>query len=283
MDFPVAIFGMGRFGRALASRLDAVGSRLARTGGRGRAHSKRLTPVVAPQDFLVGLAPRTLVILSVRDDSIDAVARDFARRDVTGIRFAHSSGASGLRALLPLQQAGAETGVFHILQSLPPEHGEDRIAGSYAAIAGPPALARELHALAEHIGVNPVELREEQWPAYHAAAVLASNALLGLIDSGRAILSGAGIEAHAAEAMLLPLVRGTLENAREFGLADALTGPVVRGDAGTIKRHLDVLSGPDRQRYIAAMKAVLALTRRSGRTPEAALNEIEQLLDNAQA
>lgn len=282
MTIPVAIFGMGRFGRALAARLDDCGDSLVRLGGRGSAHRDGCPLVRLPEDFLRGLKRGTLIVISVRDDALTAVAAEFAAlADAAEYRYVHTSGVSGLHALEPLAQAGAQTGVFHILQSLPPDSGAERIAGSYAAIAGPDALQDDLRRLAEHIGVNAVVLDESQWPAYHAAAVLASNALLGLLNTGREILAKAGLPEGDAEKMLLPLVQGTLSNAREHGLEAALTGPVVRGDVGTIKRHLETLQGDNRAAYIAVIQAVAALAESSGRTPAEKLQAIRDLIDRA--
>jgi hypothetical protein len=170
--------------------------------------------------------------------------------------------------------------VFHILQSLPPEQRGGHIAGSYAAIAGPQGLIAVLRELAARVQVTPVELSEDQWAAYHAAAVLASNALLGLLETGRGILKDAGISPEQAGKMLIPLVEGTLKNAQEFDLPMALTGPVVRGDVGTIKRHLDVLQGDARDTYKAVMRAVIGLAERAevrrGQTAALQLGDAQQ-------
>jgi predicted short-subunit dehydrogenase-like oxidoreductase (DUF2520 family) len=275
----VAIFGMGRFGRALASELARVGV-ATRMGGRGRAPGgDDVRQFRTPAEFLDGLAPGALIVMSVRDDAIAEVAAQFAALPGAAQHmFVHNSGASGLGVVKALADKGVPAGVFHILQSLPPEQRGGRIAGSYAAIAGPQGLIAVLRELAARVQVTPVELSEGQWAAYHAAAVLASNALLGLLETGRGILKDAGISPEQAGKMLIPLVEGTLKNAQEFDLPMALTGPVVRGDVGTIKRHLDVLQGDARDTYKAVMRAVIGLAERAGRTPPGKLDEIRKLL-----
>ncbi len=275
----VAIFGMGRFGRALASELARVGIPT-RIGGRGRTLAgEPVSEFRTPEMFLDGLPPGTLVVMSVRDDAIADVAAEFAAQPPAAQHmFVHASGASGLGVVRALTDKGVPAGVFHILQSLPPEQREGRIAGSYAAIAGPQGLIDVLAELAKTLGVTPVELSENQWAAYHAAAVLASNALLGLLETGRGILKEAGLPAEHAGRMLIPLVAGTLKNAQEFDMPAALTGPVVRGDVGTIKRHLEVLQGEARDTYKAVIRSVIRLAERAGRTPAAKLDEIRKLL-----
>ena len=267
MNLTVAVYGMGRFGRALAGALPD--GALARTGGRADV----------PRDFLSGLAPGTLVVLSVPDDSVREVAEAFAEVDgVEAFSFVHPSGVSGAELLKPLGDTGAQTGVFHILQSFPTKDGQARVAGSYAAISGPIGLLATLYTLAETIGVTPLELSDDQRVAYHAAAVLASNALVGLLDAGRELLEQADVDPQAASKMLIPLARGTLENAEQVGVQNALTGPVARGDAGTIKRHLSVLTGDARRTYVATMLAVCDTAERVGGTPPDKLAEIRALL-----
>lgn len=280
MEIRVAIFGMGRFGRALACALAQAGHEPERIGGRGKPHAQGRKLAPEPQDMLRGLPPETLVVLAVQDDRIPELAAQFAALPGAGAHsFVHTSGASGPGALKALADIDAQTGVFHVLQSLPPEKGERRIAGSYAALAGPPPLVERLRRVGHAIGVHPVELKPDQWGPYHAAAVLASNALLGLLDIANELLRDAGVP--SAPHLLLPLVQGTLLNANELDLTAALTGPVVRGDTGTIKKHLELLQGQSRDAYIAGLRAVLGLARRSGRTPAGKLDEIARLIDQA--
>ncbi len=278
LDF-VGIFGMGRMGRTLADELQRLRIPVC-IGGRGSpSRGSTLNLHKGPADFLSQVPVGGLVILSVRDDAIAEVAARFAGLPGGEQRmFVHTSGASGPAALKPLADAGAQTGVFHILQSLPPASGRRHIAGSYAAITGTPGLLPALRKLASRLELHPVELADQQWVPYHAAAVLASNALLGLLDTGRSILKDAGIAEDDAGKMLLPLVMGTLKNVQEHDLATALTGPVVRGDVGTIQRHLAVLEGEARTAYKSVIRSVIGLAERTGRTPEARLDEIRELI-----
>lgn len=273
----VAIYGMGRFGRALASALPA--GALLRTGGRSRPAAGDSVYRQGAEAFLQGLAPGILVVLSVPDDALETVANEFAAIPGAGaLLFVHTSGARGPEAIEPLAGAGALTGVFHLLQSFPPQGGHELIRGSYGAVAGGPEVRAAVHTLAGALGVTLLELSDQQRVPYHAAAVLASNALVALLDAGAEMLRQAGIPAEHAGRMLIPLARGTLQNAEKLGPRAALTGPVVRGDVGTIRRHLAVLSGDARRLYVAAMLAACDTAERSGRTPPDKLAEIRTLL-----
>ncbi len=108
--------------------------------------------------------------------------------------------------------------------------------------------------------------------------MLASNAPVTLLDAGERILSSAGFEKGLAAKMLLPLTRGSLENVTLLGAQQALTGPVVRGDAETVNAHLIALTRQDRELYRALMQAALELAIRSGRLAEKDATELRKLL-----
>lgn len=253
---PVAVYGMGRFGRAVTGALVALGHRPVRTGGRKQG----------PARLLRGLKPGTLIVLAVRDDAIAQVSAQFASLPGANRHmFVHASGAFGPVLLARLEDAGAQVGAFHILQSLPPKGGHLRLAGSWCALAGPPRLGRILRRLARALGMHPFELPDKARPAYHAAAVLASNALVAWLAAGRDLLLRAGLNAKDANAMLLPLVRGTLQNVADFGPEQALTGPVARGDYRTLHRHLAALPRALARAYRAAMVQTTAFAEKAGR------------------
>jgi predicted short-subunit dehydrogenase-like oxidoreductase (DUF2520 family) len=275
----IAIYGAGRFGRALYDSCLSAGLTV-RIGGRVWTSSmpkqKGVDPRLGAEGLLEGLPAGSLVVLSVPDDTLAQVARTFAAQpSAKDMLFVHPAAAVSMDALEPLADIGARTGVFHILQSFPNKNAGMRVAGSYAALTGPAELLDVLHELCERLGLHPFTLLDEQRAAYHAAASMASNALTALLDVGQSILADAGIEHSASQAMLLPLVRGTLDNIEALGTREALTGPIVRGDTGTVRKHLDALQGSNRDAYVAVARAVVALAKRAGTS---GLDEIEALL-----
>ncbi|MBX3472887.1 MAG: DUF2520 domain-containing protein [Planctomycetes bacterium] len=266
---PVAIYGMGRFGRALADALKSTGQKPARTGGRK----------AGPAALLRGLKPGTLIVLAVRDDALAPVAAQFAALPGAGRHaYVHASGAFGPALLAKLEDAGAKVGGFHILQSLPPKQGSQRLKGSWCAVAGPAGLRRVLRALALRLGMKPFQLPDKARPIYHAAAVLASNAMVAWLGLARDLLVRTGIRPRDAIAMLTPLVRGTLENVVKVGPETALTGPVVRGDARTLVRHLAAMSRQQAAAYRAAMVQTTAFAEKSGRLTRAQARTIRAVL-----
>jgi predicted short-subunit dehydrogenase-like oxidoreductase (DUF2520 family) len=161
--------------------------------------------------------------LCVPDSEIGAAAGAVAgRASFVG----HVSGATPLSALAP---ARAKVFGLHPLQTITDE--ETDLRGCGCAIAGSTAEALGLaRRLALDLGMHPFELADEQRPAYHAAASIASNFLLALEAAGESVAAGAGIDPADARRLLGPLVRTTVENWLRLGPEAALTGPVARGD-----------------------------------------------------
>jgi predicted short-subunit dehydrogenase-like oxidoreductase (DUF2520 family) len=209
----VAIVGAGRLGSAFARALIAAG--VAVEGPLGR-----------------DAAPRSeIALLCVPDGEIAAAAARVDRPRFVG----HVSGAT---PLAELDGARAEAFGLHPLQTFAGGEGPDAFRGVGCAIAGtsPEALtvARDL---AERLRMRPIEISDAERAAYHAAASVASNFLVTLQASAEQLAAGAGIAPADARVLLAPLVRSTVENWVERGPADALTGPVARGDHATVARQ----------------------------------------------
>ncbi|HET9720527.1 MAG TPA: DUF2520 domain-containing protein [Solirubrobacteraceae bacterium] len=164
------------------------------------------------------------MLLCVPDAEIPAAAA-LIRPDLL---VGHCSGATGLEALAP-----HEAFSLHPLMTVPAEGSElTEFAGAGAAIAGSSARALTLaRALAERLGMEPVEIAPEDRAAYHAAASIASNFLVTLEAAAERLAAGTGVERRS----LVPLVAATVENWGRLGGARALTGPVARGDRATVE------------------------------------------------
>ena len=254
---PVAIIGAGRMGRGLALALERAGAKAAVLGRERR-----------PGDTLTA----ALVLLAVPDEAIRMVAKELAcAGGVDGRQVVlHLSGLLDSRALAPLAPTGAALGSFHPLQSVAdPADAPARLAGAFAGIEGDDRALAAAEGLAAALGMRPVRLEPGAKPAYHAGAVIASNYLVVLADLAERIARGTGIPPRDAARLYLPLMRGTVANL-EQGPAGALTGPIRRGDAATVRAHLEVLSGEDRELYRALGRAALELARRAGLSEAAA-------------
>ncbi len=272
----IAIVGAGSVGTAAGVLLVRAGHRVVAVSGRGptRDRATRFLPDARFSEPADAARDAQLVLVGVPDDLIAPTVLSLASANALGPGqfVAHCSGALALDVLQPARDAGARRLSIHPLQTIPDVgRGLDRIPGSAIAVS---ADDEEGYVVAERIADDllgePFRLAEELRPLYHAAAVLASNDLVALSALSRGLFAAAGVP-DPARAMH-PLQQATLDNVAELGPAKALTGPAVRGDAGTVDRNLTALaaSAPGAVAvYVALARTALDLATQSGRlSPE---------------
>jgi predicted short-subunit dehydrogenase-like oxidoreductase (DUF2520 family) len=192
----------------------------------------------------------------------------------------HTCGACGAEALQALADAGVSCGSFHPLQTFASaRQALGSLPGSFFAIDGDAAALAWARELAQTLGGRAVVVSRERRPLYHAAAVLSGNYLVALIDAAAMLMVAAGFEEKAGRRALAPLVETSVANALREGPVAALTGPVQRGDRGTVARHLEALAGQPgtiRRLYCAAGLHAVQMAVRKGLAREKAL-ELEEL------
>jgi predicted short-subunit dehydrogenase-like oxidoreductase (DUF2520 family) len=185
-----------------------------------------------------------LIFLTVPDDQIEPVAARLAQEMSwrTGQAVVHCSGALSLDALPALRERGVAVGSFHPLQSLASvEDGVLRLPGSYFGVEADEPLRPTLSAMVGALGGHLLLLPGHSKARYHLAATIASNYMVTLFAVAVDLLGRKGMTHAESASALLPLLRGTVDNLAQLGLPRALTGPIARGDLGTIQRHLEVL------------------------------------------
>jgi len=224
-----------------------------------------------------------LIFLTVPDDAIAGVA--VGLHLYSGQALVHTSGALPASVLSPAMAAGTNAGGFHPLVAFA-NHDQALadLSGATIAVEGDEQLLPLLAELAESIGARPVTLPEGGKTAYHAAAMMAAGGLVGLLDAIANVARIAGLDERTAVSVYAPLARQSLANAERMGIDDALTGPFLRGDVGTIRGHLQTLAqhAPDAvPLYVAVARRELAIANRRGGLHEEQAAEIEKLLDQA--
>jgi predicted short-subunit dehydrogenase-like oxidoreductase (DUF2520 family) len=185
------------------------------------------------------LMQASLVLVCVPDREIISVAARLAEYSEMSARHCvvHTAGSLGIDALLPLQSRACMLGAMHPLQSFAdPQVALGQLPLTYAGIESQASADGRVHALATQLGMHPFSLRADQRTAYHAAAVLASNALTALAYTAAQLLPEG-----VPPAALVPLMQGAVENVAKVGVPQALTGPVDRGDIATVTRHVTYL------------------------------------------
>lgn len=266
----VAVIGPGRVGTALAMALPASAYRVVAVAGRGRASleafAARLGGVaVAAPEVAAGAAD--LVLVCVPDDALADVVRAVAGADGVrpGSRWVHVSGGHGVGVLRPVRLAGAAVAACHPAHSFPdPDTGLAGLPGAAWAVTAGEADLEWARLLVTHLRGRPVTVGEQARALYHAGLTLGSNATAAVVTLARDLLLGAGVDDPAA--FLDPLVTASARNAANRGVG-ALTGPVRRGDAGTVARHLAELRQvmPEAvDAYVATARLALRHARRAG-------------------
>ena len=254
-----ALAGPGRAGTAVSLALVARGWTATAVAGRSpdATSTRRAAAALDVPALAIELVGRDadVVVVATPDTEIASAAAALAPSLRAGALVLHLSGARSLHELDDVLRArpDVEVGSLHPLQALPSgEVGRGRLAGSWCAVEGPPAVER----LALTLGMRPFRLDPADRVGYHAAACVASNHLVALLGQVERLARNAGVPPAA----FLPLVRATLDNVAALGPAGALTGPVARRDADTVAAHIDTLPADERDTYRVLATAALRLT-----------------------
>jgi predicted short-subunit dehydrogenase-like oxidoreductase (DUF2520 family) len=278
----VGIVGTGRVGAVLGAALRRAGHRLVAVSAvseqsRGRAEELLPgIPVVAVEEVV---ARAELVLLTVPDDALRPLIAGLSSTSSwqAGQLVAHTSGRFGAAIF------GAAAG-HHILGlALHPAMtftgsamDLERLADCCFGITAPEPLRAVAEALVLEMGAEPVWVHEQDRPTYHAGLAHGANHLVTLVAQALAVVGSAGVQ--DPQRLIAPLLHAALDNALRLG-DGALTGPVARGDAGTVAAHLAQLNKqtPDvRPTYVALARATAERALASGRLTAAAA---EPLLD----
>jgi predicted short-subunit dehydrogenase-like oxidoreductase (DUF2520 family) len=281
----VGIVGAGSVGTALGLAIAGAGWPVVAVASRDAGRRERFGQLVpsarAFADAQSVVDEAELIVVSVPDDAVAAVAESI--RLYGGQDLVHTSGVLGADVLQPALAAGSQIGGFHPLVSFTAdvERSAAALRGATIALEGDDRLMALLADLAEVLGAIPVRLPPGAKAAYHAAATLASGGLVALLDAVAGLGAAAGLDEPGALAVYGRLVEQTLANARGCGINAALTGPVTRGDAGTIAAHLAALRrlAPDvEELYVAVVRREIGLAAQRGTLSPAALEAVRAAL-----
>ncbi|MEW1754233.1 DUF2520 domain-containing protein [Streptomyces angustmyceticus] len=237
----VGVVGAGRVGPALAASLQLAGHRPVAVSGVSDASVRRAAallpdvPLVTPAEVL---ARADLVLLTVPDDALAGLVSGLAETGAVrpGQLLVHTSGRFGTAVLDPATRAGALPLALHPAMTFTGTSVDvQRLAGCSFGVTSPDELRMAAEALVIEMGGEPEWIAESARPLYHAALAIGANHLVTLVAQSMDLLRDAGVQ--APDRMLGPLLGAALDNALRSGDA-ALTGPVARGDAGTVAAHI---------------------------------------------
>jgi len=259
----VGVIGAGRVGSVLGAALAQAGHRVVAASGVSDASRRRAdallpgVPVVPPTEVLDAAE---LVLLTVPDDVLPELVAGIAASGAVraGALVVHTSGRYGVAVLDPVTRMGALPLALHPAMTFT-GRPEDlaRLTGACFGVTAPEPLRPIAEALVVEMGADPQWVDEDARPLYHAALASGANHLATLVNESVDLLRRCGV--GEPERLLAPLLGASLDNALRSGDA-ALTGPVARGDAGTVAAHIAVLRevSPDTAAAYVAMARLTA-------------------------
>jgi predicted short-subunit dehydrogenase-like oxidoreductase (DUF2520 family) len=245
----VFIIGAGVVGTTLAAKLARAGVPVLGVHGRrsdlSEAASAASGVLASTGELPAAVTTADLVIIAVRDTRIAEVADRLVKEKRLRKEqvLLHTSGSlPAAEALAPALTHVAGVGTLHPLIAVTDAPGAlESLAGAAFGVEGDEEAVRRARKLVHLMAGRPLTLRAETMALYHAGAVVASNYVVALADVARTLFVAAGIPEADALPALLPLMSSAVRNLVEIGLPSALTGPVVRGDASSVERHLEAL------------------------------------------
>jgi predicted short-subunit dehydrogenase-like oxidoreductase (DUF2520 family) len=258
----VSVIGAGRLGTALARALAACGYTIEAVVARQLKHARRAARLSGAQPRaltfkqLSQLPNSDLFIITTPDDAIASTAAQLAaifRARTNAHTALHASGALSSDALKDLRGAGFAVGSLHPLISVSDSaQGAASLSEAFYCIEGESKAVRLARRIVRDIGGQSFSVSAEDKALYHAAAVMASGHFTALFDIASEMLARCGLTEKRARAVLLPLVRSTVENLATHEPAAALTGTFARADLATMRRHLDAIRARSTNEALAA-------------------------------
>ena len=230
-------------GTAIGFLLRKAGYKVISVYDKSSAALKRSLPYTGGKAFLKPLEAvqkADCVLITTPDDAILSACQEIALSPAIKGKFVfHMSGAGSLDILESAKKAGASVASIHPLQSFSSiDQAIENIPGSYFGVTADKKALSPAKNIIRSLGGIPLVISPEQKPLYHAAACFASNYLVSLINVVESIYQAIGLNEKDAKKAFLPLVYGSLKNIENSGSISSLTGPIARGDSGTIKKHI---------------------------------------------
>lgn len=242
-----AIIGAGMVGTAIGFLLKKAGHKVTAVADLSAAHLKRAKTYLGAEVFREpsrAAAQADCLLITTPDDRISSVCEEIVSNScVKGKKVFHMSGAGGLDLLESAARAGAAVSSIHPLQSFSSvDSAIQNIPGSYFGVTADSRVRKFSSDIVRDLQGIPIYITPEQKPLYHAAACIASNYLVSLMSVVESLYLSIGLSEKDARRAYLPLVYGSLNNISKQGCPNALTGPIARGDLGTVQKHLDAIT-----------------------------------------
>ena len=283
----LGFIGAGTVGTALAIRLSERGYQVVAVSSRSQASADKLAQTIngchAVDNSQAVADSAELIFITTPDDAIATVVSTVKWHP--GQSVVHCSGADSVNSLEPARKQGASVGAIHPLQTFASvEQAINNISGSTFALEAQEPLLGTLKDIATTLDGTWIELTASDKVLYHAAAVIACNYLVTLVKLATDLWQTFNVPPERATHALLPLLHGTIANIERVGIPQCLTGPIARGDTGTITKHIDALEKAAPAllpTYLDLGRQTIPIALAKGRIDEQQAGELQKLLKNA--
>lgn len=246
----LAVIGPGKVGTSVGILAARAGYPVVAVGGRRKESTlvaaRRIGKDVRACDIMEAGQSAKIVLLCLPDDVIERACKKLAQQNkfIEGAIVAHCSGALSSDILSAARDyCKCSVASMHPMQTFPTiDAAIKTMSGTYCFYEGDERAIPVIERFAKNIGLKPVRIASAYKGLYHAAAVMACNYFIALMDSAIVLAEKAGIDRVTAWSALKPLVTTTLNNITEMGTIRSLTGPIARADVESVRRHLQQLA-----------------------------------------
>lgn len=242
---PFSLIGPGAVGSTLARYMVAAGYRPLTIVGKSPAPHRLVVELHTESgSSITQISDKSeLILIAVPDTAILEVARSLAWMEMPWekISVLHTSGSRTAEVLLPLEKKGAGVASFHPYMTFPSFEQDPDLKDVTFGIDGNEQGVNAAFGLAMALGGSPVRIPPEMRILYHLSAVLASGCVSADLLMAAMLLKKAGLSDKRALHSIFPIVIQTISNSKDLGPEQAMTGPAVRHDEGTVRRHLDAI------------------------------------------
>ncbi len=220
-----------------------------------------------------------LVFVTVSDDAIYSVWQELQQHSIVGKYICHCSGSLSSKIFSGIEELGAYSFSIHPLLAVSDRYQSYKeLPKAIFTIEGNQNHLSEISSFLKETGLSLVKINDSNKTRYHSAAVMASNLVVALIQVAVEEFKQCGIPEEVVREAIAPLILGNVNKVLSIGAKDALTGPVERGDIGTVKKHLDVLKGTNRDIYVDLSLKAISIAK--DKHPDKDYSELETLLNS---
>ncbi|MBA4389717.1 MAG: hypothetical protein C0399_02115 [Syntrophus sp. (in: bacteria)] len=259
----IGIIGAGKVGTSLATVLKNKGFHIAGVSDALMSSLKTAKAylgkdVLYTQNNMDVVSTSDIIAITTQDRIIPDIVREIDTKAVMldGKLIFHTSGADPSSILLPLDKKGALLGSLHPLQTFPDiDSAIEVLPDTCIFIEGDANAIPQLKKIGEDIGARVYVIDSKNKALYHLSAVFVCNLLSALLYSGKGLMDKINIDFEP----FLPIIRATLRNIENKGPLASLTGPIVRGDAKTVKAHLKAIEDMDLHKAVYKALSAVAI------------------------